>query len=177
MHKDLKGILVNEEEIQKYVAKLAEDLNRDYKDKEVILILVLKGSVVFCADLMRKLDFPVILEIMKVSSYTSGTTSGNIRVEMDIHTEIKDKHVIIVEDIIDSGNTLFKLRKMLLERGPASLKICTLLDKPDRRQAEIEADYTGLKIPDEFVVGYGLDFNEQYRALPYIGILGEWVYS
>ncbi len=177
MHKDLKGILVNEDEIQKYVLKLSEELNRDYKDKEVILILVLKGSVVFCADLMRKLSFPVMLEIMKVSSYTSGTTSGNIRVEMDIHTEIKDKHVIIVEDIIDSGNTLFKLRKMLLERGPASLKICTLLDKPDRRQAEIEADYTGLKIPDEFVVGYGLDFNEQYRALPYIGILGEWVYS
>lgn len=177
MNKDLKCVLITEDEIRKKVETLAETLNNDYDGKTVMLILVLKGSIVFCADLMRKLKFPVVLEIMKVSSYASGTTSGELRVDLDVLSDVKNKHIIIVEDIIDSGNTLYKLKSMLMQREPASVRICTLLDKPERRQADINADYTGITIPDEFVVGYGLDFNERYRELPYIGVLGEWMYS
>lgn len=174
----VKKILVSEEEIETIVCSLADKLNFRYKDKEVVLILVLKGSVIFCADLMRKLTFPVILETMKVSSYGSGTVStGELSIDLDIKTDISGKHVLIIEDIIDSGNTLYKLKKMLGARNPESIAICTFLDKPERREADITADYTGTVIPDEFVVGYGLDYDEKFRELPYVGVLGEWVYE
>ena len=174
----IKNILVSEAEIENIVCDLADKLNVRYGNEEVILILVLKGSVVFCADLMRKLKFPVIMETMKVSSYGSGTVStGELSVDLDIKTDISGKNVLIVEDIIDSGNTLYKLKKMLSARNPKSISLCTFLDKPERREADVVADYTGKVIPDEFVVGYGLDYNEKYRELPYVGVLGEWVYG
>ena len=175
---NIKKVLISEKEIEDIITELAQQLNCEYEGKEVVLILVLKGSIVFCADLMRKLRFPVSIETMKVSSYGSGTVStGELRVDLDIKADIKGKNVLIVEDIIDSGNTLYKLKKMLGEREPESVKICTFLDKPERREADIIADYTGRTIPDEFVVGYGLDYDEKFRELPYVGVLGEWVYA
>lgn len=167
----IEKVLISEEEIKDIVLKLADRLNVEYQEKEVILVLVLKGSIVFCADLMRNLKFPVILEVMKVSSYGSGTVSNGVKIDYDLKRDIKGKHVLIIEDIIDTGNTLLNLKNMLLKREPESLKICTFVDKPDRRKVDIEADFCGRVIPDEFVVGYGLDFDERYRELPYVGVL------
>jgi len=173
----IKTILISEEEIERIVLELADKLNEEYAGKEAILLLVLKGSVIFCADLMRKLNFPVTLEVMKVSSYGSGTVSGELRIDYDLKSDIKGKNVIIVEDIIDTGNTLSKLKNLLLGRNPKSVKICTFLDKPERRKADVCADYIGRVIPDEFVVGYGLDYSEKYRELPFVGVLDERVYE
>ena len=178
IHNDIKSILISEEEIQELVSELGERINKDYEGKEVIFAVILKGSLVFAADLMRRLTMPVKLDFMQASSYgESAVSSGIINIKKDLDNVISGKHVLIIEDIIDSGNTLAKLKQVLLERDPASVKICTLLSKPSRREMDVEVEYVGKDIPDEFVVGYGLDFNERYRNLPYIGILKPQVYA
>ena len=178
IHNDIKSILISEEEIQELVSELGDRINKDYEGKEVIFAVILKGSLVFAADLMRRLTMPVKLDFMQASSYgESAVSSGIINIKKDLDNVISGKHVLIIEDIIDSGNTLAKLKQVLLERDPASVKICTLLSKPSRREMDVEVEYVGKDIPDEFVVGYGLDFNERYRNLPYIGILKPQVYA
>ena len=162
--------LISQQQISKRVVELAEEINRDFKGDELVVICILKGSVFFCCDLMKELKMPVKLEVMRCSSYNNGTSSsGEIKISLDLVESIEGKHVLVVEDIIDSGNTLSHLVKLLGSRGPASLKLVTLLDKPDRRVAEVKVDYSGFVIPDKFVVGYGLDYAEKYRNFPYIG--------
>ena len=164
--------LITKEEIDAKIKEIAKQIERDYEGKDIHFICVLKGEVMFMVDLARAINKNVYLHFMDVSSYGDSTeSSGNIKILMDLDESIKDKNVIIVEDIIDSGRTLSVLKKILLSRGPESLKICTLLDKPDRRVAEVDIDYTGFKIPDEFVVGCGLDYAQKYRNLDYIGII------
>lgn len=178
MHKDLKSILMPKEEIAAAVSQLADQLNNDFNGEPVLAVVILKGSMFFAADLLRELTMPVTLDFMKVSSYGSGSaSSGAVKLALDISADLTGQNVLIIEDIIDSGNTLFKIRNLLSNRGAKCVKICTLLDKPERREAKIEADYTGKFIPNEFVVGYGLDYDERYRNLDYIGILDESVYS
>ena len=168
-------VLLTQEEIREKVKQLAEAVSRDYKDKKPLLVCVLKGAVVFLADFMRFLSIPVEIDFMAVSSYGHSTTSsGVVRILKDLDSSIEHKDVIILEDIIDSGLTLSYLRENLLSRNPRSIKIVTLLDKPERRVTDIEPDYCGFRIPDEFVVGYGLDYNEKYRSLPDICILLEF---
>ena len=174
MGKCVKGVLLDRETIKGKIAELGAEISRDYAGKEVLLICVLKGAVIFLSDLVRHLDLPVQLDFMAVSSYGTATeTSGVVRILKDLESSIAGRHCLIVEDILDSGLTLSYLQDNLRSRRPASLKIVTLLDKPDRRRVEIEPDYVGFRIPDEFVVGYGLDFNGHYRYLPDICILGE----
>lgn len=177
LHPDLESLLYTEEEIQTRVAGLAAELKADYADKNPLVVSILKGSVVFFADLTRKMDFPLNMDFMSVSSYGDGTQSGQLHFRKDLDKPIEGRHVLIVEDIIDSGKTLYILKKRLLERGPASVKVCALLDKRARRTVDMEADYVGFTCADEFVVGYGLDYAEQYRNLPYIGILKRSVYE
>ena len=178
IHDDIKSVLISEEEIQETVRSLGERINKDYEGKEVLLVVILKGSLVFAADLMRCLTIPVKLDFMQASSYGDSTeSSGLINIKKDLENDAGGKHILIVEDIIDSGNTLAKLKQLLLNRNPASVKICTLLSKPSRREMDVEVEYIGKDIPDEFVVGYGLDFDERYRNLPYIGILKPKVYA
>jgi len=178
--KDIDKILISEEEIEKTVDRLADEINRDYcrPDKRLVLLCILKGSIVFMGDLMKKLRIPVEIDCMKVSSYGSGTKSGgHVKIVLDIdRPDIATCDFLIVEDIIDSGNTLSYLTGYLAHKGARSVKTVTLLDKPSRRVVEFEPDYKGIEIPDEFVVGYGLDYAEKYRALPYIGILKPEVY-
>lgn len=174
MAKYIKDTLIQREEIAKMCQRLGEQISRDYADREVILIGVLKGAYVFMADLARCLTIPVRIDFMSVSSYGSGTrSSGVVRITKDLDSDITGKHVIIVEDIVDSGLTLNHLRQLLGTRNPASIAICTAFDKPDRRRVEIEVEYVGMKIPDEFIVGYGLDFDGKYRNLPDVSILGD----
>lgn len=178
MHPDIEQILVSEAEIRETVAKLGAQISRDYTGKEVLAIIILKGSVVFAADLIRAMTVPVQIDFMQASSYGASTESaGVIHIRHDLATDIAGRHVLLIEDIIDSGNTLFKLRQMLAERGPASLRICTMLNKPSRRTSPVEVEYIGKEIPDAFVVGYGLDYNELHRGLPYIGVLKPSVYE
>lgn len=178
MVEDVKNILISEEEIKKIVKKLGEDITRDYKDKNLILISVLKGSVVFMSDLMREIDLPLKIDFMIVSSYGDKTvSSGKVKIVKDLDIDLSDLDVLMVEDILDTGRTLSSLIEILKTRKPKSLKLCTFLDKPDRRQTEIEADYVGAKIPDEFVVGYGLDFSQKYRNLPFVGVLKPQIYE
>lgn len=163
------NIMISQDELEKGVSRLAEEVNRDYKGKEIIVLGILKGCFVFMADLIKKLNCDVSVYFMEVSSYFDGTVStGKIKIKKDIDVDIKGKDVLIVEDIIDSGNTLTQLKAILAEREPASVKICTLLSKPSRRQVELEADYTGFVIEDKFIIGYGLDCGERFRQLPYI---------
>jgi len=177
---DIDHILVSEEELDTIVAKLAAQIDEDYKDcgGSLLLLGILKGSVVFMADLMKKLTIPVEIDFMKVSSYGNDTkTSGRINIILDLHrSDLSSKDIIVVEDIIDSGKTLSYLTEYLKINGAHSVKTCTLLDKPSRREVEFVPDYRGSEIPDEFVVGYGLDYAEQYRALPFVGVLKEEVY-
>jgi hypoxanthine phosphoribosyltransferase len=170
---DIASVLINEVQLQKRVGELAAQIEADYADKEdLLLICVLKGGYMFLADLSRGLKRPHELDFMGISSYGAGTTSsGAVQIIMDLKAPITDRHVLIVEDIIDSGRTLEYMRRNLLARGPASVRICTLLSKPARREINVAVDYIGFEIPDEFVVGYGLDFDEEYRNLPYIAIL------
>lgn len=178
MLEDVKNTLITEEEIKEIVKELGAKITQDYKGKNLFLITVLKGAVVFLADLMRAIECPCEIEFMVVSSYGRGTkTSGNVKIIKDIDVPLEDKDVLIVEDILDSGLTLSFLMKLLANRHPRSMEICTLLDKPSRRMAEIEAKYTGRQIPDEFVIGYGLDYDEKYRNLPFIGVLKPEVYT
>ena len=162
------SVMIPEEKLQKRVCELAEQISKGY----VKLICILKGSIFFTCELAKRITVPVMLDFMQVSSYGSGTaSSGDIKIKKELDESIEDEHVIIVEDIIDAGNTLARHVPMLQERHPKSLKICTLLSKPDRREVDIDVEYNGFVIPDEFVVGYGLDYDQRYRNLPYIGVL------
>lgn len=164
--------LISKSAIMKRIDEIAEHIMQDYAGKTIYMVCVLKGGVIFMVDLARRIKLPVLMNFMDVSSYGDNTsTSGHIKILMDLDESIEGKDVIIVEDIIDSGKTLHHLTNLLLSRNPASLRICTLLDKPDRREAEVKVDYTGFTIPDAFVVGYGLDYAQRYRNLDYIGVL------
>jgi len=178
LEKDIQEILFSEEELKACVKRIAEEIQRDYAGKEIMLIGVLRGSFVFMADLCRAIDLPCTLDFMSVSSYGKGTSSsGQVQITKDLSEDISGRHVIVVEDILDSGNTLSYLLKILQHRNPASVRLCTLLDKPDRRVKQVEIHYSGFTIPDAFVVGYGLDYAEMYRNLPYIGILKPEIYG
>ena len=181
LSKDIGSILVSAEEIDEIVTRIAAEIDKDYArpDKKLVLLCILKGSIVFMGDLMKKIRVPVEIDCMKVSSYGAGTTSsGNINIMLDVvRPDISSCDFLIVEDIIDSGRTLAYLVGYLKHKGARSVKTCTLLDKPSRRVVEFTPDYIGKEIPDEFVVGYGLDYDERYRALPYVGILKPEVYS
>ncbi len=178
MNQDIARVLISEEELQKRIAELGRQVAADYADKEPIFIGVLKGVVNFFTDMVRATPIRCQYEFMAVSSYGSGTsTSGTVKLLKDVTCDIKGRHVVILEDILDSGLTLKFVTEHLLSMEPASLKICTLLDKPERRKVDVYADYIGFTIPNEFVVGYGLDYQEFYRNLPYIGVLKPEVYS
>ena len=178
LYGDLTQVLVTREEIAAAVKKLGEQITRDYQGKELMLVGILKGAVVFFADLVREIDLPVKMEFMAVSSYGATTkTTGVVNLVKDLTVDITGMHVLIVEDIVDSGMTLSYLKKYLSTRGAASIKIATLLDKPERRRVDLKADYFCFTIPDEFVVGYGLDYAEKYRNLPDIGVLSPRIYA
>jgi len=176
---DIERVLIEERNLQRRIGELAAEIEADYLDiDDLLLICVLKGAFVFLADLSRALKRPHQLDFMGISSYGAGTeSSGAVRIVLDLKQDIGDQHVLIVEDIIDSGRTLDYMRRNLLARSPASLRIVTLLDKPDRREVDVPVDYTGFHIPNEFVVGYGLDFAEIYRNLPYIAILKPAIFA
>ena len=179
MHNDIQEILLTEEQIQKRVAELGEELSREYAGKNPVVVGVLKGVVVFFADMIRKLDVPCQIDFMWISSYAGTNSTSNMVVRRDVAADLKGRHVLILEDIFDTGRSLDYTVKHLMEKEPASLKICTFLDKPERRDPRItlKADYVGYEVPNKFVVGYGLDFNEHYRNLPYIGVLKPEVYE
>lgn len=178
MQQDIERVLLSEEVIAEKVRALGEQISRDYADKNLVLVSVLKGSVVFMADLMRAVNIPCTIDFMVVSSYGAGAkTSGVVKIIKDLDTNLAGKDILMVEDILDSGLTLSYLRELLSGRNPSSIRIATLLDKPERRIADIKADYYGFSVPDAFVVGYGLDYNEKYRNLPYIGVLKPSVYG
>lgn len=165
-------VLLSEEEVDARIQQIGEQISKDYRDREVHLICVLKGGSFFMCELAKRITVPVSLDFMSVSSYGSDTkSSGVVKIVKDLDDSIKDKDVIVVEDIVDSGRTLSYLMEMLEGRNPATLRLCTLLDKPDRRVVDVNVDYTGFQIPDEFVVGYGLDYDQRYRNLPYIGVV------
>ena len=165
-------VLLTEEEVDKRINEVAECINKDYAGKSIHLICILKGGVFFTCELAKRLKVPVSMDFMSVSSYGSGTvSSGVVRIIKDLDEPLEGKDVLIVEDIIDSGRTLAYLIEVLKQRGPKDIRLCTLLDKPERRVTDVKVDYTGFNIPDEFVVGYGLDYDQKYRNLPYIGIV------
>ena len=178
MDDDVEEILLDSETVANRVAELAAQLTADYTGRDPVLVSVLKGALVFLADLMRAMDLPTSIDLMEVSSYGAETeSSGQVRILKDLSKSIEGRDVIIVEDIIDTGLTLNYLLRYLWERNPASIRVCCLLDKPARRLAEIPIDYIGFTIPDRFVIGYGLDYDERYRNLPYIGVLKPSVYG
>lgn len=178
MQNDIKEVLLSEEQIQTRVRELGAQISADYAGKEPLLVSVLRGSIMFMADLTRQVQPFCELDFMAVSSYGAGTTSsGQVKIIKDLTEPIEGRDVIVVEDILDSGNTLYYLLQVLQARNPASIRLCTLLDKPSRRTRPIQADYVGFEVPDAFVVGYGLDYDERYRNLPYIGILKPEVYT
>lgn len=178
MHKDLEKVLYTEEEIKAAAKRLAEQINKDYAGQEVVFVGLLKGSVQFMADLIKSIDLMCTVDFMCVSSYGNGTKStGRVNIIKDLSEPIDGKNVVIVEDIIDSGNTLNFINRYFSAKNARSVRICTLLDKPSRREVEIDVDYVGFEVPDEFVVGYGLDFREYYRNLPYIGVLKPEIYA
>ena len=178
MRNDLQETLVSKEEIDAIVARLGAEISHDYEGKNPILITVLKGAFIFMADLCRAITVPCTMDFMSVSSYGNGsTTSGTVRIRKDLDVDIKGQDVIIVEDILDSGVTLSNLIEMLQTRDPASMKLVTLFDKPDRRKADVTIDYCGMQVPDAFIVGYGLDYAEKYRNLPEVSILKPEVYT
>ena len=164
--------LISEEDVAKKIAEMGAQISKDYEGESVYLLCILKGGVFFTTELAKHITVPVSLDFMSVSSYGGGTTSsGIVRIVKDLDTPIEGKNVLIAEDIIDTGRTLAYLMEHLKQRKPKSLKLCTLLDKPDRRVSDVKVDYTGFEIPDEFVVGYGLDYDQRYRNLPYVGVI------
>lgn len=172
MEKHHIDVMIDEAAVDNRIKELGKQISRDYAGREVYLIGILKGSVYFTCELAKRITVPVIMDFMQCSSYGAATkSSGVVKLSKDLDMAITDRDVIIIEDIIDSGRTLSHLKNLLGQRGPASLKICTLLDKPDRRVTEVEVDYTGFQIEDKFVVGYGLDYDQRYRNLPYIGVI------
>ncbi len=179
MHNDILKVLITEEQLKARIAELGKQLTADYAGKDPVFVGVLKGVVVFYADMVRAIDTPCQFDFMWICSYEGTNTTGVMQVKRDISADIKGRHVVILEDIFDTGNSLDFTYKHLLTKEPASLKICTLLDKPSRRKPGItlQADYVGFEVPNEFVVGYGLDFNEHYRNLPYVGVLKPEAYQ
>ena len=177
MHNDVEKILFTEEEIHEAVKRLGREIERDYKDKNPLCVCVLKGSLIFTADLMRCINMELEVDFMKASSYGDGTVSGELKIKTNITADTQNRDIIILEDIVDTGNTLYALKKYFMDKGAKSVKICALTSKPSRRTVDIEADYLGFEVPDEFIVGYGLDYAEKYRNLPYIGILKRSVYA
>ena len=180
IEKDVERILVSAEELDRVTTRLAKEITEDYKnsDRKLLILSILKGSLIFTADLIRKISLPMDIDFMKVSSYGSSTISaGQLKISLDLkRDDMTDVDIIVVEDIIDSGRTLCNLKLYLEERGAGSVKICTLLDKPSRREYELVPDYCGVVIPDKFVIGYGLDYDERYRNLPYVGVLKPEIY-
>ncbi len=179
MHNDIAKILLSKEEIQSKVQELAAILTKEYAGKDPVFVGVMKGVVIFFADMIREISIPCQIDFMWLSSYGSGTNSGSMVVKRDVSADLSGRHVVILEDIFDTGNSLDFVYKHLLAKNPASLKICTLLDKPERRNPAVtlQPEYTGFTIPNEFVVGYGLDYDEHYRNLPYVGILKPEIYQ
>lgn len=178
LHPDVAEILLDEEKIAEIVKNMGRQISEDYKGKNLLLVSVLKGSLVFMADLMRQIKVPCAIDFLSVSSYGSGTsTSGEVRILKDLDASLDGKDVLVVEDILDSGVTLSYLLNNLTARNPASIRLCTFLDKPERRRVNIKADYVGASVPDKFIVGYGLDYAERYRNLPYVGVLKPSVYT
>lgn len=178
MHDDVSEVLISHQQIRERTEELGRQITEDYDGKDPLLICILKGGLMFLADLMREVDLPLEIDFIAVSSYGDSTeSSGVVRILMDLERNIQGRHVLIVEDIIDTGRTLSYIIENLRTRGPASIKVCTLLDKPARRELEIPIDYVGFTIPDRFVIGYGLDYGEIYRNLPFVGILKPELYS
>ena len=178
MNDDILRVLYSEEELEAKCAELGAQISKDYEGKNLLLVSVLKGAVVFMTDLMRHITVPCSIDFMVVSSYGSGVkTSGVVKIVKDLDADLAGKDLLIVEDILDTGMTLHSLKQLLQDRNPNSIRIATLLDKPERRRAAVRADYVGYQVPDEFVVGYGLDYDEKYRNLPYVGILKPEVYK
>lgn len=178
MQQDVLRVLLSEEEIRAKCKEMGARISQEYKGKNLMLVTVLKGAVVFLADLMRQIDVPAEIDFMVVSSYGSGVkSSGVVKIVKDLDVPLAGKDILIVEDILDSGLTLSYIKELLESRGPRSIRIATLLDKPSRRKVDLQADYIGFSVPDEFVIGYGLDYDEKYRNLPYIGILKPCVYE
>jgi hypoxanthine phosphoribosyltransferase len=178
VHNDIRNILISEEELSKRVKELGKQLTEEYKGKDLMVVGILKGCMLFLSDLVRTIDLPLTMDFMVVSSYGTATkSSGVVRIIKDLEREIEGKDVLIVEDIVDTGLTLSYLIENLKTRNPKSVKVCSLLDKPDRRKAQVDIEYVGFTIPDEFVVGYGLDYAEVYRNLPYVCVLKPEVYS
>ena len=178
MENDILNVLISEEELAKKVQEIGAQISKDYEGKNLMMVSVLKGSVVFMADLMRAITIPARIDFMATSSYGSGVkSSGVVRILKDLDLELKGYDILIVEDILDSGKTLQYLTRLLQSRGPASIRICTLFDKPERREVEVFPTYVGARIPDAFIVGYGLDYDEKYRNLPFVGILKPAVYA
>lgn len=178
MNDDIRAVLVSEQQLEDKVAQLGAQISQDYAGKDLVLVSILKGAVVFMADLMRAVTIPCSIDFMVVSSYGAGTTTtGLVKIIKDLDSDLSGKDVLIVEDILDTGVTLSNLVPMLKMRDPNSVRICAILDKPSRRRADIQADYIGFQVPDEFVVGYGLDYDEKYRNLPYVGVLKPSVYE
>ncbi len=175
---DIAKTLFTEEEIEAIVSNLGAQISRDYQGKNLLMVSVLKGSLIFMADLMRHITVPCAIDFLSVSSYGSGTTtSGEVRILKDLDCTLEGKDLLVVEDILDSGVTLSFLLKNLSARNPASIRLCTFLDKPERRKVEVKADYIGAAVPDKFIVGYGLDYDEKYRNIPFVGVLKPEIYS
>jgi hypoxanthine phosphoribosyltransferase len=178
LYHDVAEILISEDQIKKRVAELGARINKDFAGEQILIVAVLKGALLFLADLMRHVELPLAVDFLAVSSYGAGTqSSGVVRILKDLDETIEHQHVIIVEDIVDSGRTLDYLLRMLRQRNPATLHVCTLLDKRERREIDVPIDYVGFEVPDAFVVGYGLDFAEHYRQLPFIGVLKPEIYE
>ena len=179
MINDIQRVLVSEAELDKIVTEIADKISEDYRGKRLVLVCILKGAVVFMGDLMKKITIPVEIDFMKVSSYGNATkTSGAVNILLDLHRkDLAETDILIVEDILDSGMTLSYLSKHIMAKGASSIKIATLLDKPERRKVDVYPDYKGFVVPDEFVVGYGLDYDEKYRNLPYVGVLKPEIYE
>ena len=178
MERDIEKILISKKEIEKKVMEMGKRIENDYKGKELIVVGVLKGANIFLADLIREINIPLYIDFMAVSSYGASTeSSGVVRILKDLDLDIEDKHVLIVEDIVDTGLTLNYLTQNLISRNVASLEICTLLDKPSRRKCDLDIKYIGFEIPDEFIVGYGIDYAEKYRNLPYVSYLKKEIYE
>ena len=178
LEKNIEKVLLTKEQLEQRIKELGAEITRDYQGKELVLASVLRGSYVFMADLTRAIDLPLMVDFMAVSSYGAGTvSSGQVEIKKDLSDSIEGVHVIVVEDILDSGNTLSYLLHVLSARHPASISLCTLLDKPERREKPIQADYVGFTVPNAFIVGYGLDYAEKYRNLPYIVVLKPEIYS
>jgi hypoxanthine phosphoribosyltransferase len=179
MHRDIDEILLSEEQIRERIAQLGQEISRDYEGLNPVVIGVLKGVVIFYADMLRRISVPCQMDFMCISSYSGTESTGKANVKLDVSTDLKGRHVLVLEDIFDTGNSLQTTVEHLQTKEPASIRICTLLDKPERRNPKVTVrpDYTGFVIPNKFVVGYGMDFNEQYRHLPYVGVLKTEAYE